>query len=154
MVNEEEQKSKVMDTYESSQYIGKTVDVQIERPMGSKHPDHGFEYPVNYGFLPNTMTGDDEELDTYVLGVDKPIKNFTGLVIATIHRLVEDTDDKLVVTDGRSLTDEEIMKLTNFQEQYFNSVIMRVPLKKESKSGPPVKPAACTSPVRAVQAEP
>ena len=29
-------------------FIGKTVDVAIDRPLGSKHPEAGFIYPVNY----------------------------------------------------------------------------------------------------------
>ena len=111
---------------ENSQYIGKVVDVHIDRPLGSKHPEHGFEYLVNYGFIPNTMTEDDEELDAYVLGVDEPIKNFQGKVIAMIHRTSE-IDDKLIVTDGQDFTDEQIRKFTHFQEQYFDSIIIRTP---------------------------
>ena len=30
--------------------------------MGSRHPKHGFIYPVNYGYVPNTISGDGEEL--------------------------------------------------------------------------------------------
>lgn len=26
--------------------------------MGSKHPKHGFIYPINYGYVPNTVSGD------------------------------------------------------------------------------------------------
>ena len=31
--------------------------------MDSKHPKHGFIYPVNFGYVPNTISGDSEELD-------------------------------------------------------------------------------------------
>ena len=48
------------------EYIGKNIDVKIDRPMGSKHPKHGFIYPVNYGYVPNTISGDGEELYCYV----------------------------------------------------------------------------------------
>ena len=34
----------------SKEYLGKTVNVEIDRPMGSKHPKHGFIYPVNHGY--------------------------------------------------------------------------------------------------------
>lgn len=78
------------------EYLNKIVEVRMDRPMGSKHPKKGFIYPVNYGYIPNTVSGDGEELDAYVLGVHEPLDTFKGKVIAIIHRLNDD-DDKLVV---------------------------------------------------------
>lgn len=106
-------------------YLNTIVKVKMDRPLGIKHPKHGFIYPVNYGYIPNTVSGDGEELDAYVLGEHKPLDEFTGRVIAIIHR-TNDNDDKLVVmADGRNYTDEQIRALTEFQEQYFESVIYR-----------------------------
>lgn len=107
------------------EYLNKIVEVKMDRPMGSKHPKKGFIYPVNYGFIPNTISGDGEELDAYVLGVHEPLDTFTGKVIAIIHRL-NDNDDKLVVTpEGKNYTDDQIRALTEFQEAYFESEIYR-----------------------------
>ena len=53
---------------ENTNYLGKEVVVKMDRPLGSKHPKHGFIYTVNYGFIPGTISGDGEELDAYVLG--------------------------------------------------------------------------------------
>lgn len=109
----------------SKEYLGKIVDVNIDRPMGSKHPKHGFIYPVNYGYIPNTVSGDGEELDAYVLGVFKPLEIFNGKVIAIIHR-INDNDDKLVVVPkNKNYTNEQIRVLTEFQEQWFESEILR-----------------------------
>ena len=109
----------------NEKYIGQIVNVIMDRPLGCKHPKHGFIYPVNYGYIPNTISGDGEELDAYVLGEHKPLKKFTGRVIAIIHR-TNDNDDKLVVmADGRNYTDDQIRALTEFQEQYFESIIIR-----------------------------
>jgi inorganic pyrophosphatase len=107
-------------------YLNKIVQVKIDRPLGSKHPKHGFIYEVNYGFIPDTVSGDGEELDAYVLGVDKPIQEFEGKCIAIIHR-TNDNDDKLVMVtpELENMTDEEIRKMVNFQEQYFESEIIR-----------------------------
>ena len=58
----------------SEEYLGKIINVKIDRPFGSKHPKHGFIYPVNYGYVPNTVSGDGEELDAYLLGVFSPVK--------------------------------------------------------------------------------
>ena len=110
---------------ESTDFLGKIVDVEIDRKMGSLHPKHGFIYPVNYGFIPNTVSGDGEELDAYVLGVFKPVDNFKGRVVAIIKR-TNDDDDKLVVCpENKSYSDEQIDALTEFQEQWFVSEIIR-----------------------------
>lgn len=110
---------------ESKDYIGKIVTVQMDRPFGSKHPKHGFIYPVNYGYIPNTTSGDGEELDAYVLGVHEPIETFEGKVIAVIVR-INDNDDKLVVVPkDKNYTDDQIIALTEFQEKYFKIKIIR-----------------------------
>ena len=109
----------------SREYLGKIVEVKMDRVMGSKHPKHGFIYPVNYGYIPNTISGDGEELDAYVLGVFEPVENFKGEVIAIIHR-INDNDDKLVVVpENKNYTDQQIKALTEFQEQWFESEIVR-----------------------------
>ena len=106
-------------------YLNKTLEIKIDRPMGSKHPKHGFIYPVNYGYVPNTVSGDGEELDAYVLGVYEPLENFVGKCIAIIHR-TNDNDDKLIIVPkNKTFTNEEIKVLTDFQEQYFKSTILR-----------------------------
>lgn len=130
-MNEDAKKNSALQgTFENSQYIGQKVSIQIDRPLGSKHPVHEFEYPINYGFIPNTMAEDGEELDVYVLGVAEAIESFTGTIIAMIHR-VNDNEDKLIVApDGQMFNNEQIRKLTMFQEQYFKSVILRFPLEK------------------------
>lgn len=106
-------------------YLGNEVEVVIDRPLGSKHPKHNFLYESNYGYVPDTKAPDGEEVDAYYLGVDKPLQKATGKCIAIVHRLNDD-DDKLVVVSGKQwLTDEEISKAVNFQEQWFEYEIVR-----------------------------
>ena len=38
-------------------YLGKIVNVKIDRELGSRHPKHGFIYMLNYGYIPNTISG-------------------------------------------------------------------------------------------------
>lgn len=109
----------------SKDYLNKIVEVKIDRPFGSKHPKHGFLYPVNYGYVPNTVSADGEELDCYILGVFEPLEEFTGKCIAIIHR-TDDNDDKLIIVpDDRNFTDEEIEVLVEFQERFFKHIIVR-----------------------------
>lgn len=109
----------------NEEYLGQIVTVEMDRPLGTKHPKHGFVYEVNYGYIPNTLSSDGEELDAYVLGEDKPLDLFKGEVIAIIHRTNDDDDKLIVVEKGRNFTDEEIRALTKFQEQWFESEIIR-----------------------------
>ena len=112
----------------ANQYLGKDVSVVIDRPLGSKHPKHGFVYEVNYGYVPGTQAPDGEELDAYYLAVNRPLHAAEGRCIAIIHRLNDD-DDKLVVVPETQmgLSDSEIAKAVNFQEQWFNYEILRTP---------------------------
>ena len=110
---------------DNTEYLNKTLTVKIDRPMGSKHPKHGFIYPVNYGYVPNTVSGDGEELDCYILGIYEPVDTFSGTCIAIIHRLNDDDDKLVIVPETIQFTDKEIIALTAFQERFFESEIIR-----------------------------
>lgn len=109
----------------SKSYLNTLVNVHIDRKMGSKHPKHDYIYPVNYGYIPNTISGDNEELDAYILGVFEPLENFTGKCIAIIHRLNDNDDKLIVVPNEKNFTNNEIQVLTEFQEIFFKSEIWR-----------------------------
>ena len=114
-----------MEKANAKDYLGKMVDIEIDRELGSRHPKHGFMYMLNYGFVPNTVSGDGEELDAYLVGEYEPVKQSKGKVIAVIHR-TNDDDDKLVVSkDGKEYSDDAIRAMTEFQERFFESVIIR-----------------------------
>jgi len=109
-------------------YLGQTVTVKVDRPLGTTHPKHPhIFYFINYGFIEGTLSGDGEELDAYILGVDHAVASFTGKVHAVIHRTAED-DDKLVVAPPEmTLTEDDIIEATHFQEQFFASEIWLLP---------------------------
>ena len=115
-----------MEVAKAKDYLGKTVDIFIDRQLGSKHPKHGFIYPVNYGYIPNTVRGDGEELDAYLLGVFEPVEKYVGgKVIAYIHRTNDDDDKLVVVPQNCNYNNDQIKALTEFQERFFESVIYR-----------------------------
>ena len=105
--------------------LGKTVTVIIDRPLGSVHPKYpDLQYPINYGFVPGLFAPDGDEQDVYVLGVAVPVEQFTGRVIAVIHR-ADDVEDKWVAApEGMHFSKEEIAAAVHFQEQYFQSEIV------------------------------
>lgn len=93
-------------------------------PLGSVHPKHpNLRYPVNYGYVKGVPAPDGEDQDAYILGVDGPVREFTGQVLAVIHRL-DDVEDKwVVVPEGTRFTKEEIMERVRFQERFFQTEI-------------------------------
>ena len=104
--------------------IGSIVKVIVDRPLGTFHPKHkDIYYTVNYGYIPDVLAPDGEEQDAYILGIDKPVKEFIGRVIAIIHRF-DDAEEKWVVApENCSYTKDEIMSQVAFQEQYFRTEI-------------------------------
>ena len=105
-------------------YIGEVVDIVIDRPIGSRHPIHGFFYPINYGYVPGTTAPDGEEIDAYLLGVFRPTKSFKGKCIAVAHRLNDDDDKLIIVPQGKSYTPGQIIALIEFQERFFHTRIL------------------------------
>ena len=106
-------------------FLGRVVVVVMDRPLGSRHPRYGFLYGANYGYVPGTLAPDGEALDAYVLGVAEPLLRAEGVVIAIIHRFDDDDDKLVVVPEGTTLSDAEISAAVRFQEQFFQTCIIR-----------------------------
>jgi len=103
-------------------YMGKLVHIVVDRSIGYQHGD--IVYPINYGFIPGIIAGDGEEQDAYILGVNKPLTEFDGQVIAAIRRR-NDYEDKLVVAPAGSVYHQgQIAEAVHFQEQYFDTRII------------------------------
>jgi inorganic pyrophosphatase len=121
-----------MDTSTNSQsfelakpLLNKEVKVIVDRPLGTKHPKWNFPYETNYGYIQGTMAPDGEELDAYILLVNEPVSEFTGKVVAVIHRLNDDDDKLVVIPSNMTITDEQIDSMTAFMEKWFKHVIVR-----------------------------
>ena len=106
-------------------YLGKTVKIGIDRPVGYIHAKEKYtlEYKINYGYIPGVLGGDGEELDVYLLGVDVPVEEFTGKIVAVVHR-ADDVEDKLVMApEGVEYTAEQIYDTISFQEKYYSTTV-------------------------------
>ena len=124
LFREKKVQKQILEEVLTDSVIGRTVTVTVDRPLGSYHPKHkDIYYPINYGYIEGIMAPDGEEQDAYVLGVDGPVQEFTGIVIAIIHRY-DDVEEKWVVAPKEMMfTRDEIEKQVHFQEQYFKSEI-------------------------------
>ena len=105
--------------------LGKIVRVIVDRQLGSHHPNYkNLIYPINYGYVEGIIAADGEEQDAYILGIDEPVNEYVGKIIAIVHRL-NDVEDKWVVApEGAHYTKEEIIKQIEFQEQFFEYEII------------------------------
>lgn len=104
--------------------IGNIVKVIVDRPLGTYHPEHkDMYYPINYGYIEGIIAPDGEEQDAYILGIEEPLNEFVGRIIAIVHRY-DDVEEKWVVAPkNMSFTKDEIEKQVKFQEQYFKTEI-------------------------------
>ncbi|MCI8603428.1 MAG: inorganic pyrophosphatase [Ruminiclostridium sp.] len=98
---------------------------KTDRPLGTFHPIiKSLYYPVNYGYVEGVPAGDGADQDVYYLGEEKAVSEFTGRVIAVIHRF-NDVEDKWVVAkDGCEFSQEEIESAVDFQEKFFDSEVI------------------------------
>ena len=60
--------------------LGKYVRIRIVNPIGSVDEKTGYTYPLNYGTV-----YDSDNLYSFVMGIDHPVRNFDGRVIATLN---------------------------------------------------------------------
>ena len=105
--------------------LGSIVRVVVDRLLGSCHSKYkNICYPVNYGFVESVIAPDGEEQDAYILGVDEPINEYVGKVIAIVHRLNDIEDKWVVAPENVYYTKEEIIKQIEFQEQFFKYEII------------------------------
>ena len=106
-------------------YLGKMVDIKIDRPIGYVHKKEKYSltYPINYGYIPDVLGGDGEELDVYLLGVDKPVEEYTVKIIGIAHR-ENDVEDKLIASPiDKVFYQNEIAEAIHFQEQYYKTTV-------------------------------
>ncbi len=106
-------------------YLGKTVHIEIDRPVGYVHKkkDYTLIYPINYGYIPGVLGGDGEELDVYLMGVKEPIDECDVKIIGIVHR-ENDVEDKLISSPiGITFTKNEIESAISFQEKYYKTFV-------------------------------
>jgi len=105
-------------------YLNQMLHVVVDRPLGSYHPEYKYRYPINYGYIPDTLAPDGEETDAYIIGIDYPVDHFYGKCIAIIERL-NDVENKLVVAPPGFCFDMNLIQCSvSFQEQFFKTNII------------------------------
>lgn len=123
-----EKASFILDTIKDAQcdaFLGKEVLIKIDRKVGTPHPKHkAIIYPINYGYIEGEFALDNEELDVYLLGVDKPVDAYIGTIIGYVKRY-NDIENKLImIPNGFQYSQSKIKSIIHFQEQFYKSDII------------------------------
>ena len=66
--------------------LGKFVKVRVTSPMNSFNSRFGFKYQLNYGIMEGCKTRKNTVQFAYIMGINHPVRNFDGRVIATVKR--------------------------------------------------------------------
>ncbi len=94
--------------------------ITIERPQGSRHPDHpSIIYPIDYGYVNDTVGADGHELDIFVGS------SSTGLVgtMVTVDHRKRDTEYKLIY-NSRAEEVYLINGFINFDRELMDGVLI------------------------------
>lgn len=65
--------------------LGKYVRVNVTNAINTQNEDFGYVYELNYGRVENYSFADNIQY-AYIMGIDHPVRNFDGRVVAIITR--------------------------------------------------------------------
>lgn len=99
--------------------LGKYARVKVTRPMYSKHPEYGFEYKLNYGFIEGVTDINGNKQGAYIMGIDHPIKEFDGRIIAIIKRNNMKGVEWIVASKNKKYIVNDICGAIDFAEGYY-----------------------------------
>lgn len=93
--------------------LGKFVKVRVTSPMNSFNNRFGFKYKLNYGIIEGCKTRRNTVQCAYIMGINHPVRNFDGRVIASIKRhsgkgivwVVAPKSTRFIVNDIREAVD-------------------------------------------------
>ena len=66
--------------------LGRFVKVRVTSPMYSYNSRFGFKYKLNYGVIEDHKTKKNTVQCAYIMGINHPVRNFDGRVIAIVKR--------------------------------------------------------------------
>lgn len=93
--------------WEAWELLIREKGISIDRPRGSRHPDHpDIIYPIDYGYVNETLGTDGHELDVFAGSAENGL---LGAIVTRDHRK-GDTEFKLIV----DCTPEEIYLVNGF----------------------------------------
>src|SRR5512141_1060145 len=99
--------------WQTMMQLAATNPIVFDRPKGTAHPCYPeMIYPLDYGYLENTISGDEACIDVWIGSLNK--KTLTG-ILCTFDRLKRDAEIKLLI--ACSLKDVETIRNFNSEMQ-------------------------------------
>ena len=66
--------------------LGKFVKVRVTFPMHAYNKRFGYRYKLNYGIVEGGNAPKNTIRGAYIMGINHPVRNFDGRVIAIVRR--------------------------------------------------------------------
>lgn len=108
------------DFWNALDQLVESSEIVIDRPKGSSHPKFpDFIYPVDYGYLKDTSSMDDEGIDVWVGSGEKKIDS----LVCIVDLMKKDSEIKILL--GCSEEEKEsVYKVLN-RTQYMKGILIR-----------------------------
>ncbi|MCI8387566.1 MAG: inorganic pyrophosphatase [Clostridiales bacterium] len=96
-------------------------DIIIDRPKGTAHPKFpDFIYPVDYGYIKNTSSIDNDGIDVWVGTSDEKT---IDAIICTIDLMKRDSEIKILI--GCTETEKELIYNSHNDSPYMKGILIR-----------------------------
>lgn len=96
--------------------LGKIVKVRVTSPYGYVNKRYGFKYDLNFGVIESSNREKNNPQFAYVMGINHPVKNFDGRVIAEIRRPAGKGVTYVVAPKSTRFINHDIVKAISFAE--------------------------------------
>jgi len=107
-----------MEFYEAFDTLVSSSEIVLDRPIGTSHPRYpDFTYPLDYGYLQGTRSGDGDGIDVWV--GSKLEKRVTGVVLC-VDLTKRDSECKVLI----ACTHEEMQAIVVIHQRGSQSAIL------------------------------
>jgi Inorganic pyrophosphatase len=106
--------------WEALDRLAAESDIKIDRPKGSFHPKYSdFVYPVDYGYLENTLSMDGGGIDVW----KGSNGDFIDAIICTVDLLKRDSELKILI--GCSEEEKQLVFAAHNDSEFMKGVMIR-----------------------------
>lgn len=97
------------------------ITMKVVYPIGSiSKSDPSMIYPVNFGYACGVSSANAERQEVYLLGVDIPVEEYTGVLIAKVHRNNDAGTLWIIAPENIRYNRQQIEEMIYFQEKYYD----------------------------------
>lgn len=98
--------------------LGQMITVRVDHPLGSYNTEQGYQYALNCGTVIGGLSKTDAIAEVYIMGIQHPVREFEGRLIATIKRKGDSKLRLIAAPKSRRYIVNEIHDAIAFSEQF------------------------------------